>query len=138
MKQDILLVEDNPDDIHLTMEAFRLTGIDQRTKVVRTGEDALKALFNSELKHDHWTVIFLDLNLPGISGTQVLEKIRANPQTETIPVVMLTSSTRVEDKKSCYLEGVNSYISKPVNFDDFIEVSKLLKIYWTDINNPPE
>jgi len=133
MKKDILLVEDNQDDIDLTMEVFEILGIHQRVEIAQSGEAALELLFDPQLiKNSHWSVILLDLNLPGISGIQVVEKLRHNPLTRTIPVVMLTSSNRDEDH-----EGVNSYVCKPVNFDQFVEVAKALKMYWTDINEAP-
>jgi CheY-like chemotaxis protein len=135
MQKDILLVEDNPDDIELTMEVFHMLGIDQRVKVVCSGEDALTILFNpKQSKMDHWRVILLDLNLPGINGHKVLEKLRSNTLTQTIPVVMLTSSKREEDKQASYHQGVNSYVCKPVDFDKFVNIAKALKRYWTEIN----
>jgi len=138
MQRDILLVEDNPDDIELTMDVFNTLGIAQRVKVVESGEAALAVLFNQQdVNTNNWKVILLDLNLPGINGTEVLEQVRHNSLTDTIPVVMLTSSKREEDKQASYHEGVNSYVSKPVNFDQFVEVAKILKLYWTDINEPP-
>jgi len=138
MKKDILLVEDNQDDIDLTMEVFEILGIHQRVEIAQSGEAALELLFDPRLiKNSHWSVILLDLNLPGISGIQVVEKLRHNPLTRTIPVVMLTSSNRDEDKQAGYHEGVNSYVCKPVNFDQFVEVAKALKMYWTDINEAP-
>jgi len=139
MKKDILLVEDNQDDIDLTMEVFQMLDIAQRVEVVKSGEAALKLLLEppESIKHQ-WAVILLDLNLPGINGTQVVEKIRHNPMTQSIPVVMLTSSKRHEDINASYLEGVNSYVCKPVNFDEFVETAKALKLYWSDINEPPD
>lgn len=138
MEKDILLVEDNQDDIDLTLEVFDLLGIKQRIEVVQSGEAALELLFDHEMsKKNHWSVILLDLDLPGINGTQVVEKLRHNPLTQTVPVVMLTSSSRDEDKEASYHEGVNSYVCKPVDFDQFVNVAKVLKIYWTDINEAP-
>ena len=138
MQKDILLVEDNQDDIDLTMEVFQMLEIDNRVEVVQSGEAALSVLFEQQQdKINHWTVILLDLNLPGINGTQVVEKIRHNPLTRTIPVVMLTSSKRDEDKQACYHEGINSYVCKPVDFDQFVNVAKALKMYWTDVNEAP-
>jgi len=138
MQKDILLVEDNQDDIDLTLEVFDMLDIGKRVKVVQSGEEALKLLFDLPFGvHHHWSVILLDLNLPGISGTQVVEKLRHNTLTRTIPIVMLTSSNRDEDKYASYNEGVNSYVCKPVNFDQFVDVAKGLKLYWTDINQPP-
>jgi len=102
---------------------------------VQSGEAALSLLF--EPKHGKsrdWKVILLDLNLPGINGTKVIDQIRHNPLTQTIPVVMLTSSKRDEDIQSSYSKGVNSYVCKPVDFKEFVELAKTLKLYWTDIN----
>jgi len=90
MQRDILLVEDNPDDIELTMDVFNTLGIAQRVKVVESGEAALAVLFNQQdVNTNNWKVILLDLNLPGINGTEVLEQVRHNSLTDTIPVVML-------------------------------------------------
>jgi len=138
MKKDILLVEDNPDDIALSMEVFDLLGIKKRVKIAQSGEEALNMLSDKHGdKLKRWKVILLDLNLPGINGTKVLEKIRQNPDTESIPVVMLTSSNRQEDISASYHGGVNSYVCKPVNFKEFVKLAKTLKFYWSDINQVP-
>jgi len=138
MQKDILLVEDNPDDIELTLEVFQMLDIKQRVEVAYSGEEALRILFDPQYSNSNlWRVILLDLNLPGISGTQVLEEIRNHQITQTIPVVMLTSSKRDEDKQASYCEGVNSYVCKPVDFDEFVKLAQVLKTYWTDINEPP-
>ncbi|MDM8546920.1 response regulator [Candidatus Venteria ishoeyi] len=140
MEQDIILVEDNPDDLELTLEAFRMLAMSQRIKTFRDGVEVIQYLFpeNTEeipAKH-HICLMLLDLNLPRMNGLQVLEKLRADPRTKTIPVVMLTSSGRDEDRLTSYGLGVNSYVRKPVDFDDFIRVAEQLKVYWTEINEP--
>lgn len=136
MQQDILLVEDNTDDIDLSLEAFNMLGIENRVQVVKTGEDALSILFEPG-KAKQWKVILLDMNLPGINGDQVLEEIRHHPLTNVLPVVMLTSSRRDEDKQLSYTKGVNSYVCKPVDFDEFVMVAETLKKYWLDTNEFP-
>ena len=127
-KQDeILLVEDNPDDAELVMLAFKKNNIANKIKVVCDGAEALKYLFGSvdgeALQGVGPRLILLDLNLPKISGLEVLEKIKSHPKAKKIPVVVLTSSSNKRDMINSHYLGVNSYIHKPENFNQFIEAT---------------
>lgn len=138
MLQDILLVEDNPDDLELTMDAFRTMEIAERVKACHDGVEAVEYLLSDTTRaKPRVSLVIMDLNMPRLNGLQVLQKMRADPRTRTIPVVMLTSSGREEDRMESYGLGVNSYVRKPVDFEDFIRVARELKIYWTEINEPP-
>lgn len=140
----ILLVEDNPDDIKLTQRAFNKSKISEKIsiEVARNGDEALDFLFGKGTYIYRNTkvmpaVILLDLNLPRMSGFQVLERIRADKRTKLIPVIILTSSKEEQDIKKAYELGANSYIRKPVVFEKFSDVAQRLGLYWTDLNEPP-
>jgi len=140
----ILLVEDNPDDIKLTQRAFNKSKISEKIsiEVARNGNEALDFLFGKGTYIYRNTkvmpaVILLDLNLPRMSGFQVLERIRADKRTKLIPVIILTSSKEEQDIKKAYELGANSYIRKPVVFEKFSDVAQRLGLYWTDLNEPP-
>jgi two-component system response regulator len=128
----ILLVEDNPDDELLTLRALKKANIDIRIEIARDGAEALDYIFRegSELPQ----LILLDLRLPKISGLQVLERIRSDERTRRIPVVILTSSTEPIDINSGYDLHVNSFVSKPVNFQEFSDVVQRLGLYWLLVN----
>ena len=135
----ILLVEDNPDDEILTTRAFKKANIANRIEVVRDGAEALDFLFGAGNYAGRDTdempqLILLDLKLPKVSGLQVLERIRADERTRRVPVVILTSSTEPVDIKTGYDLHVNSFVSKPVNFQDFSEVVQRLGLYWLLVN----
>ena len=135
----ILLVEDNPDDEILTMRALKKAGIANRIEVMRDGAEALDFVFGAgkyagRNPDDMPQLILLDLKLPKVSGLQVLERIRADERTKRIPVVILTSSTEPVDIKTGYDLHVNSFVSKPVNFQDFSEVVQRLGLYWLLVN----
>jgi two-component system response regulator len=135
----ILLVEDNPDDEILTLRALKKANIANRIEVVRDGAEALDFVFcaGNYAGRDINEVpqlILLDLKLPKISGLQVLERIRADERTKRIPVVILTSSTEPIDIKTGYDLHVNSFVSKPVNFQEFSEVVQRLGLYWLLVN----
>ena len=139
---EILLVEDNPDDVELTLRAFRKSKIANEIVVARDGVEALDYLFatgqhagrdNSALPQ----LVLLDLKLPRLDGLQVLERIRANPKTSLLPVVILTSSTEHPDLLSGYKLGANSYIRKPVDFQEFVVAVRRLGLYWLLLNQPP-
>jgi two-component system, response regulator len=138
----ILLVEDNPDDVELTIRAFNKNNIFNKIIVAKDGAEALDYLFGRgvykerELK-DLPILIMLDLNLPKVNGLEVLKAIRQNELTKLLPVVILTSSNQEEDVAASYKLGANSYIRKPVNFKDFIEAVKSLGLYWLLWNEPP-
>jgi CheY-like chemotaxis protein len=137
----ILLVEDNPDDVDLTLRAFRKNKILNEVVVVMDGAEALDYLFrrgayaNREPDPPH--LILLDLKLPKIDGLEVLRQIRQHEQTNLLPVVILTSSKEEQDLVQSYTLGVNSYIRKPVDFVQFIEVVNQLGLYWLILNESP-
>lgn len=138
---EILLVEDNPDDVDLTLHALRKEKLGNRIDVVRDGEEALEFLFcrgaYSHRSFDHPPkVVLLDLKLPKVDGLEVLRQIKAEPRTRAIPVVILTSSREERDMINGYALGVNSYIQKPVDFDQFRETIKRLGLYWLVVNQP--
>jgi two-component system, response regulator len=139
---NILLVEDNPDDELLTLMAFRENNIRNEIIVARDGEEALDYLFGTGLHKDREVnflpqMILLDLKLPKIDGLEVLQKIRSTAETRLLPVVILTSSREEMDIIKSYDLGANSYIRKPVDFEQFSEVIKQLGIYWLVINELP-
>ena len=134
----ILLVEDNPDDEALTLRAFKNNHIANEVVVVRDGAEALDYLFapRAESVHGAPQIIFLDLKLPKIDGLEVLRRVRANPATHLLPVVVLTSSKEEEDIVKSYRLGANSYVRKPVDFTQFVEAVKQLGLYWLVLNEP--
>ncbi len=139
---EILLVEDNPVDIELTLRAFKKNNIANSVKVVCDGEEALNLIFssgkNSDCKNIMPKLILLDLKLPKIGGIEVLSQIKGNPTTRMIPVVVLTSSQEERDIVEAYHLGANSYIVKPVDFEKFVSAVKDLGIYWLLLNQPPK
>jgi two-component system response regulator len=138
MKPYILLVEDNPDDIELTQRAFAKNHIINEVVVLRDGAEACEFLFDSSRAGRSLPqVILLDLKLPKISGLEVLEKIRANAGTALIPTVILTSSKQEEDLLEGYRLGVNSYVRKPVDFNEFVEAVRQVGLYWLVLNEAP-
>jgi two-component system, response regulator len=135
----ILLVEDNPDDELLTLRALKKANVANRIEVVRDGAEALDFVFGAGSysgrdKNEMPQLILLDLKLPKVSGLQVLERIRGDERTKRVPVVILTSSTEPIDIQSGYDLHVNSFVSKPVNFQDFSEVVQRLGLYWLLVN----
>ena len=136
---EILLVEDNPDDAELALRALRKSHVANQVEHVADGAQALDFLFGtgdySERNiENHPKVILLDLKLPKVDGLEVLQRIKADPNTRTIPVVMLTSSRAERDLVESYHLGVNSYIVKPVDFEQFIEAVSQLGFYWLLLN----
>ena len=137
----ILLVEDNPDDEALTIRALRKSNIMNRTFVAHDGVEALDYLFGraggagpvSVLPE----VVLLDLKLPRVDGHEVLKRIRANPRTALLPVVILTTSREEEDVVKAYKNGANSYVRKPVDFGQFAEAVRQLGMYWLVLNEVP-
>lgn len=140
---EILIVEDNEQDLALAQRALRKANVTNRIHVARDGEEALQFLFcegpYAERKmEDGPKVILLDLKLPKVDGLEVLQRIKGDLRTKTIPVVVLTSSKEQSDVVETYNLGVNSYIVKPVNFEQFSEVVQKLGMYWLLINHPPQ
>jgi two-component system, response regulator len=144
MKQNgtIFLVEDNPRDEKLTRMALEESSVGNQIVVARDGEEALDYLFarrafsNRDVK-EMPTIVLLDLQLPKIDGLEVLRQIRINPQTKLLPVVILTSSDEEKDRLEGYKLGVNSYVCKPVDFEQFSHAIVQLGLYWTVVNKPP-
>jgi two-component system response regulator len=138
----ILLVEDNPDDEALTMRALRKNNIGNPVVVARNGAEALDYLF-AEGSYagrdvsDVPQVVLLDLKLPKVDGLDVLKRIRADERTQLLPVVVLTSSKEDQDLVNGYRFGCNSYVRKPVNFDEFLEAARQLGLYWLLLNEVP-
>ena len=139
---EILLVEDNSDDVELALHALRRGGLANHVEVVRDGEEALDFLFcRGGYKHRSQAepprVVLLDLKLPKADGLQVLKELKSNSHTKAIPVVILTASREEQDLVRSYQLGVNSYIQKPVDFDQFRQTVKELGLFWLVINQPP-
>ncbi|MGE5249936.1 MAG: response regulator [Bacteroidota bacterium] len=135
----ILLVEDNPDDEALTIRALRKNNIGNELVVVRDGAEALDFLFCTGAfagrdPHDRPQVILLDLKLPKVDGLEVLRQLRASPNTHLLPVVILTSSREEQDLIRGYSLGANSYVRKPVDFNQFVEAVRQLGLYWLVLN----
>ena len=139
---DILLVEDNQDDMDLALHALRRGKLANRIFVVRDGEEALDFLFCrgafAQRSFDHPPkLVLLDLKLPKVNGMEVLKQVKSDLRTRTIPVVIMTSSKEERDLVSGYNLGANSYIQKPVDFDQFRETVKSVGLYWLVINQAP-
>ena len=136
----IFLVEDNPDDVELTIKALQDNHINAHVEVARDGAKAIACLNGEKSSHvGDWPphVILLDLNLPKLHGLEVLRKLRGDPVMTNVPVVVLTTSDDEYERLNCYNEGAASFICKPVAFEQFVEVIRQLGIYWLDINLPP-
>jgi len=137
---EILLVEDNPYDAELALEALKEHRLTNRIHVARDGAEALEYLFEKDpdgLAKSPPKVILLDLKLPKVDGLDVLRRIKSDPRTRLIPVVVLTSSREERDIVESYKLGVNSYIVKPVDFPQFTEAVRTLGLYWVLLNQPP-
>ncbi len=139
---DILLVDDSQDDVDLTLHALRAENLANHVFIARDGEEALDFLFcsgpHSQRSFEHPPkLVLLDLKLPKVDGMQVLEQLKSDPRTRTIPVVLMTSSREERDMVSGYNLGVNSYLQKPVDFEQFRKMVKLLGMYWLVTNQPP-
>ena len=133
----ILLVEDNPDDEKLTLRALKKNNIANPVKVARDGQEALDYLFDNNQKLP--AVVLLDLRLPKVGGLEVLQRMRASPVRRLVPVVVLTSSREESDLVHAYSIGANSYIRKPVDFEQFSAAVRHLGMYWLMLNEaPPE
>jgi two-component system response regulator len=139
---ELLLVEDNPDDLEMTLHALREGKVANRIQVARDGAEALDFIFcegefAGRKMEDGPKVILLDLKLPKVDGREVLARIKSDPRTKKIPVIVLTSSKEQSDVFETYDLGVNSYIVKPVNFEQFVSAVQELGVYWLLLNQPP-
>jgi CheY-like chemotaxis protein len=138
----ILLVEDNTDDEALSIRALKKNGVLNEVIVARDGVEATDFLFGTGTYaerglRDLPAVVLLDLKLPRMDGREVLRLIRSNPRTKLLPVVVLTSSIEEADLSHCYTLGANSYLRKPVDFDEFMEAVRQLGTYWLALNQSP-
>ena len=138
---EILLVEDNPNDVELTLHAFKRMNLANSIHVARDGAEALDFMFGAgdaaEVPQPAPRLILLDLKLPKVDGLEVLRRLKADPRTRKVPVVVLTSSREERDIVDSYELGVNSYIVKPVDFGQFVEAARTLGMYWLLLNQSP-
>jgi len=138
---EILLIEDNPEDVEITLRAFQKHHLTNKIHVVRDGEEGLDCLFGTGRYAESRTVkprlIILDLKLPKVDGLEVLQRCKSDPRTKTIPVVILTSSREEQDLVKSYHFGVNSYVVKPVDFPQFTDAVRHLGLYWMLLNQLP-
>jgi len=142
VSKTILLVEDNPDDEALTFRALTKNNIDSHVVVAHDGAEALDYLFCTGQYSERDVnldpeVVLLDLNLPKVSGLEVLHRLRTNERTKNLPVVILTSSNEEQDLLKGYDNGANSYVRKPVDFNEFIDAVRQLGLYWLELNEQP-
>jgi two-component system response regulator len=140
---EILLVEDNPEDLELTLRALRMANLGNHISIARDGAEAIEFIFcegphSGRKIEDTPKLILLDLKLPKMDGLEVLQRVKGDPRTKKIPVVALTSSKEQSDVINSYNLGVNSYIVKPVNFEGFAEAVQKLGMYWLLLNQPPK
>jgi two-component system, response regulator len=137
----ILLVEDDPKDIELTLDALHEHNLANEVRIARDGVEALDYLYRrgqfSDLPEGYPAVIMLDLKMPRMSGIETLRQIKQDKEMSTIPIVILTSSRESQDLETCYALGVNAYVVKPVKFPDFVEAVKQVGVFWAVINEPP-
>ena len=140
---EILLVEDNQDDLDMTLRSLRKANLANHIQIARDGAEALEFIFcqgphiGRKIEHGP-KVVLLDLKLPKIDGMEVLKRVKGDPRTKMIPIVMLTSSKEQKDVIESYHLGVNSYIVKPVNFEGFAAAVQELGMYWLLLNQPPK
>ncbi|GAB4562486.1 MAG: response regulator [Rhizobacter sp.] len=139
---EILIVEDNPLDVEMTLRGLRKANIVNRIHVVRDGAEALEFIFcegayAARRMEDAPRFVLLDLKLPKVDGLEVLARMKADERTRSIPVVMLTSSKEQRDLIESYQLGINSYIVKPVDFDNFIQAAREIGTYWLMLNETP-
>lgn len=137
MDRPILLVEDNPMDVDLTRRAFARRKVSHPIEVARDGEEALAFITKWENNAPLPILILLDLKLPRIDGLEVLRQLKGHPQFHVVPVVILSTSTEDNDIQLAYKQGANSYIVKPVDFDQFMQIVEYIQIYWCSLNIAP-
>ncbi len=136
-KVDVVIVEDDPNDAELIMRVFRKHNMVNKIVLLKDGAEALEFFFGSGA-NDHPKVVLLDLKLPKVNGIEVLQRLKADDRTKNIPVVVLTSSAESQDIKDAYRYGVNSYVTKPIRFEEFANAISELKLYWLLLNKPSE
>jgi len=139
---EVLVVEDNPEDLELLLRALKKANIGNRIEIARDGAEALEFIFCEGVHHERQIedaprVILLDLKLPKVDGLEVLQRIRDDPRTKAIPVVVLTSSKEQRDLVESYRLGANSYVVKPVSFEQFANAVQQLGLYWLLLNEAP-
>ncbi|MDI6688176.1 MAG: response regulator [Desulfobacterales bacterium] len=140
---DILLVEDNEDHIELTLRALKNNNLTNSIYVVRDGREALDFIYHlgkyeDTEKYPRPGLILLDIHLPKVNGFEVLETLKKDPAVKSIPIIMLTTSSRDEEIAKSYAGGANSYVTKPVDFGEFVKKIKDMKLYWTIVNSLPK
>jgi len=140
---DILLVEDNEDHIELTLRALKNNNLINDIHVVKDGQEALDFIYHRGKYQDTERyprpgLILLDIHLPKVNGLEVLETLKKDPGLKSIPVIMLTTSSRDEEIVKSYAGGANSYVTKPVDFEEFVKKIKYMKLYWTIVNSLPK
>lgn len=141
-EMEILLIEDNPEDVEITLRAFHKYHLANKIHVLRDGEEALECLFSTgryseRSVHPNTRLILLDLKLPKVDGIEILQRCKSDPRTKNIPVVVLTSSREERDLNASYNLGVNSYVVKPVDFYQFTESVRQIGLYWIGLNQLP-
>ena len=140
---DILLVEDNPDHAELTIKALKQNNVSNEVYVVNDGQEALDFMYHQGKYADEKDfprpgLILLDIKLPKVDGIEVLKQLKDDPQFKSIPVIMLTTSDRDEEIAKSYADGANSYVVKPMDFEEFMKKVRELKLYWTITNSLPK
>jgi two-component system response regulator len=136
-KVDVVIVEDDPNDAELILRVFRKHNMANKIVLLKDGAEALDFFFGSRA-NDHPKVVLLDLKLPKINGIEVLQQLKTRERTKNIPVVVLTSSAENQDIKDAYQYGVNSYVTKPIRFEEFANAVAELRLYWLLLNRPSE
>jgi len=134
---DVVLVEDDPNDAELILRVFRKHNMVNKTVLLKDGAEAVEFFFGSRA-NDHPKVVLLDLKLPKVSGIEILQRLKSEERTSSIPVVVLTSSAENQDVKAAYKYGVNSYVTKPIRFEEFANAVAELRLYWLLLNQPTE
>jgi two-component system response regulator len=133
----ILIIDDSPDDVTLTLRALKKNNITNTVDIAADGEEAIRYLFPADSTTETLpALVLLDLNMPKVSGLEVLRRIRGDPRTKYLPVVVLTTSTEERDIVNTYDLGANSFVRKPVAFDEFLDAVRVLGMYWLLVNRP--